>query len=121
MQSEKRKSERVRIAVDITAESSHQFYAGITGDLGHGGVFFVSHCPPPTGTPVRVCMRLPAGGRVDAFGIVRWVRTPELAEPGLPPGCGISWEAIGRRSLATLRRLLARAGRPVFDGAAASV
>ena len=92
--SEKRVDKRVEVAVDVTVETEHNFYAGITGDLSYGGVFVVSDQPPAPGAAVSVSIRLPDGGRIRAQGAVRWVRTPEFATPECPPGCGIAWQAL---------------------------
>ena len=83
---------RVEVAVDVSMESQHNFYAGITGDLSYGGVFVVTDTPPGPGSAVSVNIRLPDGGRIRAQGAVRWVRTPEFATPECPSGCGIAWQ-----------------------------
>jgi uncharacterized protein (TIGR02266 family) len=115
-----RRGPRIRIAVEVTAETSHQFYAGLSNDIGFGGVFFVTEEPPPPGTEMEVHIRLPDDSRINARGVVRWVRPCTHASADCPPGCGVAWQSLDRRSLSALRRLMRSAGRSVFDGNAAS-
>lgn len=102
---------RLRVAVDVSLETQHNFYAGITGNLSYGGVFMMSDTPPAPGSSVQVEINLPGGGRIRARGIVRWVRAADIASPECPAGCGVAWQAIDRRSLQAVRRFLSRQAR----------
>ena len=103
---EQRRHTRMPAAVKVTIETEHDFYAGLSGDLGFGGVFFVSDDPPPPGTAVRLAIRLPTGGTVRAEGCVRWTRAPEFASPELPAGCGVAWRSLDARSAEAVRRFM---------------
>lgn len=106
--SDKRSERRIPAAVEVSLETDYDFYAGTTGDFSYGGVFVMTETPPPPGSEVRLAIHLPDGGTVTASGCVRWVRTPDLAEPERPAGCGIAWQALDRRSLVAVRRFVTK-------------
>jgi len=102
---EKRVGVRKPVRVSVRLETEHDFYAGVSEDVGWGGVFVATDAPPAAGTEVALEIAL-ATGTVRARGQVRWVRAPSMATIEQPPGCGIAWQALDRRSLAALRRFL---------------
>jgi uncharacterized protein (TIGR02266 family) len=84
---ERRQSERLEIAVEITLSSEHQFFSGLTGDISRGGVFVCTYRDVPIGSTVDMTFVLPTGS-AHATGVVRWTR------PGgkdLRPGIGITF------------------------------
>lgn len=107
---EKRSAARVPVQLSVNVEMDQEFYAGVTGDLGYGGVFVVSQTPPMPGTTVRLSIHLPDGSVVSAEGRVRWTRTPDVAEAGRPPGCGIGWRALDDKSTTAVRNFLLSRG-----------
>ena len=64
----------------------------------------------PTATATKTVTTLP-GGIVRATGCVRWTRTPDLASPDCPAGCGVAWQAIDAQSADVVRRFIARGKR----------
>ena len=75
---DKRRDGRVKAQVRVSLEASHNFYAGITGDVSYGGVFIVTDDPPAPQSEVKVLITLPDGHVVRATGSVRWVRTRDF-------------------------------------------
>jgi uncharacterized protein (TIGR02266 family) len=97
---------RVRVAVRVTYETVHDFYAATTGDLSYGGVFIATEAPPAPGTDLTITMFFPGGRRVEAEGRVRWVRTPDLAMEDRPAGCGVAWSVCGPSAVDAIERFL---------------
>lgn len=88
---ERREGERVAISLEVALTSDSQFFAGITGDIARGGVFVCTYRVLPIGTLVDLTFSLPDGAVIATTGKVRWHR-PE--SPGIPPGLGVSFEAL---------------------------
>jgi uncharacterized protein (TIGR02266 family) len=88
LHAEQRASERVRLEVEVTLESDHNFYTGLTSDLSEGGLFVATHALWPVGTKISVRFRLPGLEQpIQADTEVRWVRDGRFST--LPPGIGL--------------------------------
>ena len=69
------------VTVEVTFESEHNFYTGITQDLGGGGLFVAAPVLRPIGECIRVRFTLPGmPDRLDAITEVRWLREKDTAE-----------------------------------------
>jgi uncharacterized protein (TIGR02266 family) len=93
--SEKRDHVRVPLVLEVSLYSESCFYAGVTRDLGQGGIFVATDNPPVKGTVVRLTLHLP--GRACTFpieGEVAWIRHPWATCEGAPAGCGIKWRRL---------------------------
>lgn len=83
-----RPDERVDLDAVVTLESDHNFYTGLTCDLGTGGLFVATHWLRPVGTRLRVRFALPGLDEPIAADVeVRWVRDGRFS--ALPPGLGL--------------------------------
>jgi uncharacterized protein (TIGR02266 family) len=75
------------VSVAVTFESEHNFYTGITLDLGGGGLFVATHVLRPIGECIRVRFTLPGTpDRLDAITEVRWLREKDTADGGAGMG-----------------------------------
>lgn len=88
---ERRDGERVNIALDVALEGDSQFFAGITGDVGRGGLFVCTYRTFEIGTRVELTFTLPSGAKIVTQGCVRWLRP---ASAGAAPGLGVSFESL---------------------------
>lgn len=78
---ERRATPRHEVTAEVSLESAHNFYEGVTQDLGAGGLFVATHALRPIGECVRVRFTLPGSEvRLDAITEVRWVRPKDTAE-----------------------------------------
>lgn len=78
----------VETAVDDTSASN--FYHGIAGDIGTGGLFVATIWLVHRGAHVEVTFSLPDGqANITATGVVRWVR--ETSRPSAPAGYGVEF------------------------------
>lgn len=93
--------------LEVTPAGDEDFYAGISGEITHGGVFLPIADPPPPGTEVRVAITLPGVGMVHCLGRVRWVRLPDAVGADGRPGCDVAWQTDDPRSRGAVRRFLA--------------
>ena len=93
MSEEHRQQARVPIAFEVTLESDHNFYSGITGNVSTGGVFVATYTPPPSGAEVELDLHL-EGETFRLKGVVCWVRESTKATQDSPAGCGIRWTVL---------------------------
>lgn len=109
---ERRRFERLRIAVKVELGWRRRNSIGYSGDLSMGGIFVEVQDPPAVGEKVRVEFHASGGaapGTVIAEGTAVRRVTPEQATgAGLLPGVGVEFDriAFGKETLASL--LLAR-------------
>jgi uncharacterized protein (TIGR02266 family) len=114
----RRISRRTHYQVEVSVESDHNFYTGITRDLSEGGVFVATFDPPQVGSVVELDLKLP---NVEApfhmVGVVRWRRECEAASDGLPTGCGIEWREIGCAALTAIQEFVCVRDTLFFEAA----
>jgi uncharacterized protein (TIGR02266 family) len=102
-----REHERAPLAVEVTLESDHNFYSGITANISDGGVFVATQAPPPTGTVVTIELALEGAAQTFTIrGEVCWTRAEWLSSEGVPAGCGIKWIEISREALDAIGRFV---------------
>jgi uncharacterized protein (TIGR02266 family) len=97
---------RVPLSVEVSLESEHNFYAGITNNISEGGIFVGTPNPPAVGT--QISLELTVEGRSFSLsGIVCWLRNRHLATEDAPEGCGIRWEPpLDADALATIQQFV---------------
>jgi uncharacterized protein (TIGR02266 family) len=102
-----REHPRVPLSVEVSLESEHNFWAGITNNISEGGIFVVTDHPPPRGTHVTFDLVIGEGGeRFHIEGEVCWVRDERMASEGSPAGCGIRWVKISDEALRVIHRFV---------------
>jgi uncharacterized protein (TIGR02266 family) len=101
-----RAHQRVGIQVEVTLESEHNFYTGLSSNVSEGGLFVATHTPPPIGTRLTVRFVLAGSAEpIDAVGEVRWVR--ETRSPDFPSGFGLRFLEIGDEALSRVASFVA--------------
>jgi len=103
---QQRRAPRVPLEVEITLESEHNFFTGITNNISEGGIFIATPAPPPVGSEVGFQLVL-GDLRFPVAGVVRWVREEIAASPGAPAGCGVRWGHLPEGALAAVHRFVA--------------
>ena len=88
-----RRHERAPLAVEVTLESEHNFYTGITDNISEGGLFVATDDPPPIGTELHFELVL-GERRFQMSGVVLWQRTHRMASTDMPEGVGIRWRSL---------------------------
>lgn len=111
---EHRVTPRVPIAVEVTMESDHNFYAGMTNNISEGGVFVANPKPPKVGAKVELELaleQLPV--RFTIKGEVRWIREFDADE--MPAGCGIRFVEISQHAIEAIRAFIAKRDTLFYD------
>lgn len=113
-QPEKRLNRRANLEVDVTLESDHNFYAGLSSNVAEGGLFVATHALLPVGTRLMVRFSLPGStSSSEALVEVRWVR--EECFSRLPPGMGLRFLQLDPSALLAIRRFVAERDTILFE------
>ncbi|MFO0686579.1 MAG: TIGR02266 family protein [Sandaracinus sp.] len=100
---ERRKTPRTRLAVDVSLYSESHFFAGLTEDIGEGGLFVATHAAIPRGSSIDLVFTLPNDHEVRVRGTVRWTRGLECETS---PGIGIQFDELSSSDAAAVRAFL---------------
>lgn len=84
-------SPRVRMMAAVDFSSDANFYQGFSANISEGGLFVATVNLVPLGTEVDLSFSLPSGDRIDAKGVVRWVREVNDRLPDSFPGMGVEF------------------------------
>ena len=93
------------LEVEVTLESEHNFFTGVTSNISDGGVFVATPAPPPVGSEVGFEMLL-GGERFLIMGVVCWVRDEHAASAGAPAGCGVRFVHLEDGALDAIHRFI---------------
>jgi len=106
-QDDRRTAPRHDLNVDVTFESEHNFYTGLTQDLGGGGLFVSTRVLRPIGECVRVRLTLPGSPEVlDAIAEIRWVRPVDTAEGDA--GMGLQFLQMSGKTKQAVKEFVAK-------------
>jgi uncharacterized protein (TIGR02266 family) len=96
-----RSSERVKLVTEVRIDSESQFFAGVTGNVGGGGLFVATYAILPVGTPVTVEFTLPGepAPTICASGSVCWLRETE----GAVHGMGVTFDDLSTEDKKAIR------------------
>jgi uncharacterized protein (TIGR02266 family) len=87
---DRRQQPRFAVAVQVTMDSEHNFYTGLTQDLSSGGLFVATHVIRPVGERIHLHFTLPTSPvPIEAVTEVRWVRMEAVRGGGGEPGMGL--------------------------------
>lgn len=96
---------RVELHVEVTLESGHNFYTGLSSNVSEGGLFVASDTPLPIGTRLLVRFALEGeAATIDAVCEVCWLR-PRSAD--FPTGFGMRFLEISDEALARVATFVA--------------
>lgn len=94
-----RQSPRVKMQAVITLHSDNNFFNGFSSNISDGGIFVATVNLLPIGTPIDLAFSLPSGQRIEAHGVVRWVREINDQIPDAFPGLGIQFKVLQEPAL----------------------
>lgn len=94
---------RVDLSVEVSLDSEHNFFAGLSENISEGGVFVATHKLRPIGDSVTIELALPGAERpLRAACEVRWVRLYN-EESDAPPGLGLMFVDLSDEDAASIR------------------
>ena len=113
---ERRSAPRYAVVVEVTFDSEHNFYTGLTQDLSGGGLFVATQSLCPIGERVRVKMSLPTSSApVEVLTEVRWVRTRDVPGGGGKAGLGLMFLQMSQQAKEAVKAFLKQRESIFFD------
>ena len=113
---DRRLEPRFAVAVQVTFESDHNFYTGLTQDLSGGGLFVATHAIRPVGERIQLRFTLPTVKEpIEALTEVRWVRATALPGGGGEVGMGLQFLQLAPQAKDAIKAFLRQRESIFFD------
>jgi uncharacterized protein (TIGR02266 family) len=109
-----RDHQRVALEAEVTIDSDHNFYYGLSENISEGGLFVSTFQPAPLGAELELTFTLP--GRDDSLkvrGRVQWVREFSALNSDVPPGVGLQFVDPNDELMSAVRSFI-RQREPAF-------
>ncbi len=103
-----RSSARVKMQAAVDFTSDNNFFAGFSANISDGGLFIATVNLLPLGTEVDVSFSLPSGERIEARGVVQWVREVNDQLPDAFPGMGVQFAQLHPSAHEAIAQFLAQ-------------
>ncbi len=97
---------KMQAAVDFTSDNN--FFNGFSANISDGGLFVATVNLLPLGTEVDLSFSLPSGERIDAHGVVAWVREVNDQLPDAFPGMGVQFANLNPAAHSAIAQFLAQ-------------
>jgi type IV pilus assembly protein PilZ len=106
---ERRQEVRHRIVVNVTFESEHNFYTGLTQDLSSSGLFVATNNLLPEGERIHLKFTLPTSADpIELIAEVRWTRRDAVRGGGGEAGMGLHFLSLSPRAKEAINAFLKR-------------
>jgi uncharacterized protein (TIGR02266 family) len=109
----RRVSPRVAVTVNVSMQTEHNFYAGLTENISEGGLFIATYEEFPLGTLMDMTVTLPDIPPIQVRGEVRWVREYNEFTAEVSPGIGVRFLELSPESRRVIETFL-RARSPIL-------
>ena len=107
---------RYAVAVEVTFESEHNFYTGLTSDLSGGGLFVATLQIRPVGERIHLRFTVPTSREpIEAVTEVRWVRATAMSGGGGEAGMGLQFLQLAPQAKEAIKAFLKRRDSLFFD------
>ncbi|MCC6336438.1 MAG: TIGR02266 family protein [Myxococcales bacterium] len=108
-----RVQQRVKMQAAVDFGSDNNFFSGFSGNISDGGLFVATVKHLAIGTQIDLSFSLPSGERIQAQGVVRWVREVNDKDPDSMPGLGVQFTRLDETAQAAIERFVA-SREPMF-------
>lgn len=111
---ELRAHQRVSMEAEVSIDSEHNFYYGLSENVSEGGLFVSTFQPAPLGSEIEVSFTVPGRDKpLQVRGRVQWVREYSDRNREVPPGVGIQFVEPTEEVLSAVRWFI-RKREPAF-------
>lgn len=101
--STRRVHDRASLAIEVSLESDHNFFVGLSENISEGGLFVATHRILEIGSTLELSMMLPGSQEpVTLHAVVRWTRLYNESSD-VPPGMGVQFVDVPPRVMDTIR------------------
>lgn len=101
-----RTSPRVKMQAAVDFTSDNNFFNGFSANISDGGLFVATVNLLPLGTEVDISFSLPSGDRIEAKGVVQWVREVNDQMPDVFPGMGVQFAQLNPAAQSAIAQFL---------------
>ncbi|MDP1822043.1 MAG: TIGR02266 family protein [Archangium sp.] len=101
-----RTSPRVKMQAAVDFTSDNNFFNGFSANISDGGLFVATVNLLPLGTEVDLSFSLPSGERIEARGVVQWVREVNDKLPDAFPGMGVQFAQLNPTAQSAISQFL---------------
>lgn len=108
-----RVQQRVKMQAAVDFGSDNNFFSGFSGNISDGGLFVATVKHLAIGTQIDLNFSLPSGERIQAQGVVRWVREVNDKDSDSMPGLGVQFTRLDETAQAAIERFVA-SREPMF-------
>lgn len=106
-------SPRVKMQAVVDFHSDDNFFNGFSANISDGGLFVATVNVLPIGTQVDLSFSLPTGEKIEAKGVVQWVREVNDKLPDAFPGMGVQFAELNPTSASAIGSFVAQR-EPLF-------
>ena len=99
-------SARVKMQAAVDFTSDNNFFNGFSANISDGGLFVATVNLLPLGPEVDLSFSLPSGERIEARGVVQWVREVNDQMPDVFPGMGVQFAALNPTAQTAITQFL---------------
>lgn len=103
-----RTTNRVKMQAAVDFSSDDNFFNGFSANISDGGLFVATVNVLPLGTEVDLSFSLPSGHRIEAKGVVRWVREVNDKLPDAFPGMGVQFASLSNSAQVAIDQFMAQ-------------
>ena len=108
-----RLQQRVRMQAAVDFGSDNNFFNGFSANISDGGLFVATVNLLKIGTQIDLNFSLPSGEKIQAQGVVRWVREVSDKHPDAFPGIGVQFTKLDDAAQAAIERFVS-SREPMF-------
>jgi uncharacterized protein (TIGR02266 family) len=112
---EKPVASRSGVEIEISFNSDHNFYTGVSEDISSGGVFIATHNSLPIGTQLDITILLPDKSNFTVGGTVQWVREYSKLTADFAPGIGVQFDKLDQAATAKIKEFISQRSPVLYE------
>jgi len=103
---EHRAHPRLTVEVEVSMNTEHNFYAGLTENISEGGLFIATIENIPMGTELDLKIGMPELEPVTVTGKVCWIREYSEFTSDVSPGVGVEFYNLSEQSKELIQQFI---------------
>ena len=109
----RRQSQRSTLEIDVSIQTDHNFFMGLTENISEGGLFVATYDELPLGTELDLRLNLPDSSPIETKAVVVWVREQNWFSEDVVPGVGVRFHDLSEEHASAIRKFVEKR-EPMF-------
>ena len=109
----RRQNQRSSLEIDVSIQTDHNFFMGLTENISEGGLFIATYDELPIGTELDLRLNLPDSSPMETKAVVVWVREQNWFSEDVVPGVGVRFLDINEEHANAVRKFVEKR-EPMF-------